>query len=39
MSGDGEMLVLISRGERGEVGWDGMGCRVGGSDSAEGGIE
>ena len=37
MSGKGEMLVLISRGGIGEVGWDGMGCRAGGSDSAEGG--
>ena len=43
MSGKGEMLVLISRGGRGEVGWDGMcgdQCRVGCGDSAEeGGIE
>ena len=28
MSGEGEMLVLISRGGRGEVGWDGMECVV-----------
>ena len=28
MSGEGEMLVLISRGGIGEVGWDGMGWDV-----------
>ena len=28
MSGKGVMLLLISRGGRGEVGWDGMECVV-----------
>ena len=28
MSREGEMLVLISRGVIGEVGWDGMGWDV-----------